>query len=262
MEFSMALLSIMHKWNHIHSNEIYHICKLAICIKYEDAQNKPQNYHWMKLVMNLMDEIKLQNHIDRKLTRLWNLWHYIIIPHRWIHVHKFYHKDEMNFKCKNHNIYEVVNMDVEILCLIWNSIIVLEFHNMDENLHLKNNNLYISLRFINLPTPLAPVVPLSFYIKREPACTFFLYTHIFHCLQTEISFNLFICYYCKHCVINNMAQKQKWKLENCSQCYPQTFFKYKFNFIFIRMLVIFVVVVQKKCLESILESQWTFRFMV
>lgn len=69
-----------------------------------------------------MDEIKLQNHIDHKLTHLWNWWHYIIVPHRWIHVHKIYHKDEMNFKHKNHNINEVVNMDVEILCLMWNSI--------------------------------------------------------------------------------------------------------------------------------------------
>jgi hypothetical protein len=73
-----------------------------------------------------MDEIKLQNHIDHKLTRLWNWWHYIIVPHRWIHVHKIYHKDELKFKHKNHNIYEVVNVDVEILCLIWNSIILLK----------------------------------------------------------------------------------------------------------------------------------------
>jgi hypothetical protein len=126
---------LYYAWNEIISIRMRFItCKLSICIEYEDAQNKPQNYHWMKWVMNLMDEhlqysmdeIRLQNHIDHKLTRLWNWWHYIIVPDRWIHVHKIYHKDEIKFKHKNHNIYEVVNMDVEILC-----------HNMDENIHLK-----------------------------------------------------------------------------------------------------------------------------
>jgi hypothetical protein len=209
-----------------------------------------------------MDEIKLQNHVDHKLTCLWNWWHYIIIPHRWIHVHKIYHKDEIQFKHKNHNIYEVVKMDVEILCLMWNSIIVLEFHNMDENMHLKNNNLYISFevyKFTNSPSTSST----SFFLYQVNLHVPFFGTYIFRCLRSEISFNLCICYYCKRFVINNIAQKQKWKLENCPHRYPWTlFFKYDFNFILVRMLVIFLNVVQKNCLESILEPHWTFRFVV
>jgi hypothetical protein len=96
---------------------------------------------WTFTCYNL-DEIKLQNHIDHKLTRLWNWWHYILVPHRWIHVHKIYRKDEMKFKHKNHNIYEVVNMDLEIQCLICNSIILLEFQNMDEWVYIYIYNLY------------------------------------------------------------------------------------------------------------------------
>ncbi len=66
MEFSMALLCIMHEMkSYPFEWEIYHMCKLAICIKYEDAQNKTtldemsDEFNGWTFTYYNMDEIKL-----------------------------------------------------------------------------------------------------------------------------------------------------------------------------------------------------------